>query len=74
MFSGLFIKAVITAHASSIAKYGRVAISNDVTLGSGFTQYTLTNSVGSAEVLNWLEEMFGIIIFIIFPFMYDDIV
>ena len=35
----------MTAHASSIAKYGRVAISNNFTLGSGITQYASTNSV-----------------------------
>ena len=44
-FSGRFINAVMTAHASSIAEYGRVAISNNFTLGSGITQYASTNSV-----------------------------
>ena len=40
-----FIDAVMTAHASNIAEFGHVAISNNFTLGSGITQYVLTNSV-----------------------------
>ena len=43
LFSGLFINAVMTVHASSIAEYGRVAISNNFTLGSGITQYAFKN-------------------------------
>ena len=35
LFSGSFMNAVITAHVSSIAQYGHVAISNNFTLGSG---------------------------------------
>ena len=35
----------MTVHASSITEYGRVAISNNFTLGSGITQFTSTNSV-----------------------------
>ena len=33
----------MTAHASSIAEYGRIAISNNFTLGSGITQHASTN-------------------------------
>ena len=35
----------MTAHASNIAEFGHVAISNNFTLGSGITQYVSTNSV-----------------------------
>ena len=45
LFSGRFINAVMTVHASSIAEYGCVAISNNFTLGSSTTQYASTNSV-----------------------------
>ena len=45
LFSGRFINAVMTAHASSIAEYGCVAISKNFTLGSGITQYASTNLV-----------------------------
>ena len=37
-------KAVMTAHASSIAEYGCVAISNNSTLGSCITQFASINS------------------------------
>ena len=43
LFSSRFINAVMTVHASSIAEYGHVAISNNFTLGSGITQYASTN-------------------------------
>ena len=46
LFSDRFINVIImTVHASSITEYGRVAISNNFTLGSGITQFTSTNSV-----------------------------
>ena len=45
LFSGRFLNAVMTAHATSIAEYGRVAISNNFTLGSGILQYASTNLV-----------------------------
>ena len=45
LFCDLFIDVVMTAYASRIAEYGRVAISNNFTLGSGITQYASTNSV-----------------------------
>ena len=44
MFSKLFINAVMTAHAPSIAEYLCVAISNNFALGSSITQYVSTNS------------------------------
>ena len=43
MFSGRFINAVMTAHASSIAEYERVAIGSNFTLGSGILQYVSAN-------------------------------
>ena len=43
LFTGRFINAVVTAHTSSLAEYGCVAISNNFTLGSGMTQYASTN-------------------------------
>ena len=43
LFSGRFINAIMTAHASSIAEYGRVPISNYFSVGSGITQYASTN-------------------------------
>lgn len=42
LFCDLFIDVVMTAYASRIAEHGRVAISNNYTLDSGFTQYTST--------------------------------
>ena len=45
LFFGGFINSVMTAHASSIAEYGCVRISNNFTLGSGITQCASTNSV-----------------------------
>ena len=43
LFSSHFISAVMTAHASNITEYGRVAISNTFTLCSGITQYASSN-------------------------------
>ena len=43
LFSGCFINAIMTAHASSIAEYGRVPISNYFTLRSSITQYASRN-------------------------------
>ena len=43
LFSGRFVNAVMTVHASSIAEYGFVAIGNNFTLGAGITQYASTN-------------------------------
>ena len=45
LFSGRFINAVMTAHASSIAEYRRVALGNNFTLGSGIIKYASTNSI-----------------------------
>ena len=45
LFSSHFIDAVMTVHASNIAEFGCVAISNNFTLGSDITQYVSTNSV-----------------------------
>ena len=42
-FSGRFINAVMTAHASIMAEYGHVAFGNNFILGSGVTQYASTN-------------------------------
>ena len=43
LFSGRFINAVMTTHASSIAEYGCVAISNNFTLGSGIDKLIQLN-------------------------------
>ena len=43
LFAGRFINAVMTAHASSITEYRRVALGNNFTLGSGITKYASTN-------------------------------
>ena len=43
LFFGGFINTTITVHASSIAEYGRVPISNNFSLGSDNTQYASTN-------------------------------
>ena len=43
LFSDRFINAVMTAHASSIAEFGHVALGSNFALGSGVTQYALTN-------------------------------
>ena len=43
LFSSRFINAVMTAHASSISKYRRVAIYNNFTLSSCITQNASTN-------------------------------
>ena len=45
MFPGRSINAVMTVHASDIDEYRGVAISNNLTLGTGITQYASTNSV-----------------------------
>ena len=42
LFSGRFINAVMTVHASSIAEYGRVALDNNSTPGADITQYAST--------------------------------
>ena len=53
LFSGRFINAVMTAHASSIAKYGHVAINNNFTHSSGIEQYAWTNSVWKHSFKNF---------------------
>ena len=53
LFSGRFISAVMTVHASNIAEYERVAISNNFTLGSGISQDVLTNSVWKHSLVNF---------------------
>ena len=45
LFSSRFINAVMAAHASRITEYGRAATNNNLTLGSGITQYASTDSV-----------------------------
>ena len=59
----------MTAHASSIAEYGCVAISNNFTVGSGIKQYAsailslealVVNISRSAEISNYLEEMYNL--------------
>ena len=45
LFSDRFINEIMTVHASSIAEYVHVAISNNFTLSSDITQYASTNSV-----------------------------
>ena len=69
--------AVMTAHLSSIAEYGRVLISSNFILGPGITQYASKNSAwknsGSFKLAG-RNVSFGLINFIIFPFRYHDIV
>ena len=43
LFFGGFTNTTMTVHASSIAEYGRVPISNNFSLGSDITQYASTN-------------------------------
>ena len=69
----------MAAHVSSIAEYWYVAI--NFTLGSGITQYASTNSAWKYSFQNFQiclsfelagrNVQFGLIIFIIFPFMYE---
>ena len=50
LFSGCFINAVMTTHASSKAEYGCIAISNNFILGSGIKQYHRKTQFGSIRL------------------------